>query len=70
SSRRSAMTWFEFTSYVNRTPGVEVWYRRYGTERYLNAAEGTGMPTPPPWLLRKLLFFRVVGGDVSRECLW
>ncbi|MGH7856010.1 MAG: hypothetical protein ACREQY_01680 [Candidatus Binatia bacterium] len=66
----SRITWFEFTSYVNRNREIEVWYDRGGTLHYLNARTGGGMPPAPPWLLRRLLFFRPIGGRGARECLW
>lgn len=66
----SRLPFFEFSSYVNRPAPIEVQYLRGGERRVLDSASGTGMVSPPPWLLRKLLVFQPIGGIARSECFY
>lgn len=63
-----AMTWWDFRVYLADNPGTKVRYRRGGEVYELSSP--SDLPDPPPWLLRKVVWFRPVGEAVARQCQW
>jgi hypothetical protein len=61
------LTWWDFRVWLHERPYTHATVLR-GTER-LVISPGNH-PAPPPWLLRKLVWFRPVGEHVARQCVW
>jgi hypothetical protein len=62
------MTWWDFRVWLHEHPNTRVTYVR-GGERY-QIRSPSELPAPPPWLLRKVVWFRPVGEAVARQCQW
>lgn len=62
------LTWFDFRVYLADHPATQVRYERGGITYLISSPDER--PDPPPWLVRKLVWFRPVGEAVERQCQW
>ncbi len=62
------LTWWDFRSMLALYPEVHVTWRRAGEEH--TARSRDAVLTPPPRILRMFIWFRPVGEQVARQCVW
>ena len=64
------LTWIEFRRLVASDPEGSVTYERHGVRTRVRRVADAPALVPPPFLVRKLMFFRPLGPKVAETCVW
>jgi hypothetical protein len=67
---KSEMTWHDLRTYVKNHPKISLSWVRDNQEFATSLAGSDSRLAPPPLVLQKLVWFRPVGENISRQCAW